>query len=177
MIKKINLNLFNNFYLGNCILFFFMVFNIINVNSQENKQSIFKILKGKELETSVKFLPIGLHTSDGSIVNAFYVGYNYKSFEIAAFKNSYDDITLLALYKREIELYKKLSFIYGLGVMHGYNGKLQNVKGIPFRNSFLYSGAINLSGGFILDYRAYNKISLQINISPVVLVFGVRYLL
>ena len=154
-----------------------LILNIFVINSQEKKKSIWEIFKGKELESSIKFLPFGLHTSDGSFVNAFYLGYNYTSFELAAFNNSYDDLTILALYKREIELYKKLSLIYGLGLMYGYDGKLQNVSGIPFRNSFLYSGAINLSGGVILDYRAYKKFSLQINISPVVLVFGLRYIL
>lgn len=149
----------------------------LNINSQEEKKSFWEILKGKELETSITFLPIGVHTKDGSIIDTYYVGYNYKSFEIAAFKNSYEDLTILALYKREIPLYKKLSFIYGLGLMYGYDGKLQDVSGIPFRNTFLYSGAINLSGGFILDYRTSKKFSLQINVSPVVLVFGVRYIL
>ena len=141
------------------------------------KTSIWKILKGNELESSIKFLPFGLHTKDGSFVNTFYIGYNYKSFEIAAFNNSYDDLTILALYKREIQLYEKLSLIYGLGIMHGYVGKLQSVSGIPFRNSFLYSGPINLSGGIIIDYRAFKNLSLQLNISPVVLVFGVRFIL
>ena len=159
------------------ILTSIIIFNVFILNSQEKKKSILEILKGRKLETSIKFLPYGLHTSDGTLVKALYLGFNYKSFEIAAFNNSYNDLTLLALYKREILLYKKLSLIYGLGVMYGYNGKLQNVNGIPFRNSFLYSGAINLSGGVILDYRAYKKFSLQINISPVVLVFGLRYIL
>ena len=154
-----------------------ILLNILIINAQEEKKSIWKILKGKELESSIKFLPIGLHTKDGSFVNAFYLGYNYKSFEIAAFNNSYDDLTILTLYKREIELYEKLSLIYGLGLMYGYDGKLQNVSGIPFRNSFLFSGPINLSGGLIIDYRAFKRFSLQINISPVVLVFGVRYIL
>lgn len=154
-----------------------LIVNVFIINSQEKKKSIWETLKGKELESSIKFLPFGLHTSDGSFVSPFYLGYNYKSFEIAAFNNSYDDLTILALYKREIELYEKLSLIYSLGVMYGYDGKLQNVSGIPFRKSFLFSGPINLSGGIILDYRAYKKISLQVNVSPVVLVFGLRYIL
>jgi len=154
-----------------------LLFITLSVKSQEEKKSFWQLLKGKELESSIKFLPIGVHTKDGSIVDTYYVGYNYKSFEIAAFKNSYEDLTILALYKREIPLFKKLSFIYGLGLMYGYDGKLQNVSGIPFRNTFLYSGPINLSGGFILDYKTSKRFSLQINISPVVLVFGVRYIL
>lgn len=159
------------------ILYLLVLLNSLNTNAQEEKKSIWKILKGQELESSVKFLPFGIHTKDGSFVNTFYLGYNYKSFEIAAFKNSYDDLTILGLYKRQIQLYEKLSLIYGLGLMYGYDGKLQNVSGIPFRNSFLYSGPINLSGGLIIDYRVLKSFSLQINISPVVLVFGVRYIL
>ena len=159
------------------VILVILFFTTFYVNAQEEKKSFWKTLKGRELETSIKFLPIGVHTKDGSLIDTYYIGYNYKSFELATFKNSYDDLTILALYKREIPLYKKFSFIYGLGLMYGYDGKLKNVSGIPFRNTFLYSGDINLSGGFIVDYRASKKISLQINVSPVVLVFGARYIL
>lgn len=93
------------------------------------------------------------------------------------FKNSYDDLTVALIYKREIEIINKLNFIYGLGIMYGYGGKLQDVSGIPFRNSFLFNGNINATGGVSLDYRIAKKFSVQLNVSPVVLVYGVRFIL
>jgi len=37
---------------------------INNMNSQQKKKSIWEIIKGKELETSITFLPVGSHTKD-----------------------------------------------------------------------------------------------------------------
>jgi len=34
------------------------------MNSQQKKKSIWEIIKGKELETSITFLPVGSHTKD-----------------------------------------------------------------------------------------------------------------
>lgn len=145
--------------------------------AQEKKKSFWEILKGKELESSITFLPIGTHTQDLDILDVWYTGYNYKSLEISGFKNSYDDLTIALIYKREIVLKEKLSLIYGLGIMHGYDGRLKDVEGVPFRNSFLFNGNINATGGVILEYKILKKMSVQLNISPVVVVYGVRFIL
>ena len=42
---------------------------------------------------------------------------------------------------------------------------------------FLFNGNINATGGVSLDYRIAKKISIQLNVSPVVLVYGVRFIL
>jgi|TARA_B110000240_G_C13298252_1_gene367321 hypothetical protein len=154
-----------------------LIFSSLAVNSQDKKKTIWETIKGKELETSITFLPVGSHTKDFDFLDVWYTSYNYKSIELALFKNSYDDLTVAIIYKRQIEIIKKLNFIYGLGIMHGYEGRLQETSGIPFRNSFLFKGDINATGGVILDYRIAKKISVQLNVSPVVLVYGVRVIL
>jgi len=159
-----------------------MFINIININAQEEeeveqKNSIWQTLKGKELKSSISFLPLGIHSSDWAPFGVWWTSYNYKSIEFAAFNNSFDKLTLAILYKREIPLTHKISFIYGLGIMHGYGGRLQNTKGIPFRKSFLFTGDINPIGGALLDYRIAKKISIQLNMSPAVYATGVRFIL
>jgi hypothetical protein len=155
-------------------LLFFCIFNL---SSQQQKKSIWETIKGKELETSITFLPVGSHTKDFDFLDVWYTSYNYKSLELAVFKNSYDFLTIALIYKRQIKLIEKLNFIYGFGIMHGYGGRLQDVIGIPFRNTFIFNGEINGTGGVSLDYRIAKKISVQLNVSPVVLVYGVRFIL
>ena len=150
---------------------------ISNIWSQQKNKSICETIKGKELESSITFLPVGSHTKQFDFLEVWYTSYNYKSIELAVFKNSYDDLTIALIYKRQIQLIEKLNFIYGIGIMHGYGGKLKNVSGIPFKNSFLFNGNINATGGVSLDYRIAKKFSVQLNVSPVVLVYGVRFIL
>jgi hypothetical protein len=154
-----------------------LMFSSLALKSQDKKKTIWETVKGKELETSITFSPVGNHTKDFNFLDVWYTSYNYKSIELAVFKNSYDDLTVAIIYKRQIEIIKKLNFIYGLGIMRGYGGKLEDVPGIPFRNSFLFKGNINATGGVSLDYRIAKKISVQLNVTPVVLVYGVRFIL
>ena len=134
-------------------------------------------MKGKELESSITFLPFGSHTKSLDFLEVWYTAYNYKSFEIAAFNNSYNDLTVALFYKREIEVIEKLSFIYSFGVMYGYGGKLKDLAGIPFRNTFVFNGDVNPIAGIIFDYRIVKKVSIQLNVSPVVIVYGARFIL
>jgi hypothetical protein len=101
--------------------------------SQEKEKPLWRKLLGKPPETSITFLPIGSHTQDFDILDVWYTSFNYKSFEIAAFKNSYDILTVAFICKREIELTDKFSLIYGLGVMEeDFNTYLVYRLEIPF---------------------------------------------
>ena len=165
------------------IIILFVFINSININAQQEekqdaqKKSFLEILKGEELESSISFLPIGIHTDDWAPFGVWWTSYNYKSIEFAAFNNSFEKLTLAVLYKREIQLMHKLSLIYGLGIMYGYGGRLQNTESIPFRNSFLFTGDINPIAGLLLDYRIAKKLSVQLNMSPAVFATGVRFIL
>ncbi|PQJ79533.1 hypothetical protein [Polaribacter porphyrae] len=150
--------------------------NVFVIHAQENEQSFWNILKGKELETSISFLPAGTHYTSLEFNEVWYTSFNYKSYEIAAFKNSFNELTLAALYKRQIGISEKLSLIYGIGIMYGYHGKLVDVPTIPFRKSFLFTGEINPLIGLTLDYRFAKNFSFQVAISPAVAIYGIRYI-
>ena len=122
-------------------------------------------------------MPVATHTKDPDIFGAWYTAYNYKSIEVAAFSNSYRDLTFAIIYKRIVPISEKFSILYGLGAMYGYHGRLKDVGNIPFRNSFLMTGEINPIAGIELDYKISKRFSLHTNVTHAVLVYGVRYLL
>ncbi len=158
------------------ILFLLLVFSL-SFNAQEKKKSFWGTLKGEELETSISFLPFGTHYTSLEFNEVWYTTFNYKCYEVLAFKNSFNELALGALYKREIPINKNFSVIYGIGFMYGYHGKLVDVPTIPFRNTFLFKGEINPLAGFTIDYKIYKNLSFQLSISPAVGIYGFRYIL
>lgn len=154
-----------------------LVINASILSAQKQGKSFWSVLKGNELETSISFLPAGTHYTSLEFNEVWYTSFNYKSYEIAAFKNSFNELTLAALYKRQIGFSQKLSLIYGIGIMYGYHGKLVDTPTIPFRNTFLFKGEINPLLGLTLDYRFAEKFSFQVAISPAVAIYGIRYIL
>lgn len=150
---------------------------LVSLNLKAQRQSFWKTILGEPLETSVTFLPVGTHYTSLEFNEVMYVGFNYKSFEVARFTNSFGDPSLTALYKRKKSVTEKFSVIYGFGVMYGYHGRLKDVETIPFRNSFLFKGEINPLAGVSLDYKIVKKLSLHLSITPVVAIYGLRYIL
>jgi len=114
----------------------------LKLKAQDNKKTLWETLKGKELESSVSFLPVGAHYTALDFVGVWYASINYKSIEFARFTNSFDDLTLAVLYKREIEITENFSIMYSFGIMYGYDGRLKKVEAIPFRKTFLFTGDI-----------------------------------
>jgi hypothetical protein len=159
------------------IIFSLLTLLTLSFNAQNKKKTWWKTLKGEELETSISFLPFGTHYTSLEFNEVWYTTFNYKSFEVLAFKNSFNELALGALYKRKIGITQKLSLIYGIGFMYGYHGKLVDVPTIPFRNTFLFKGEINPLAGVTLDYRFAKKFSFQLAISPAVGIYGFRYFL
>lgn len=160
----------------------FIIFNLLfllslGLKAQDDKKTFWNVIKGNELETSISFLPFGTHYTSLEFNEVWYTTFNYKSFEILAFKNSFNELALGALYKRQIPITEKFSIIYGFGIMYGYHGKLVDVPTIPFRKTFLFRGEINPLAGFTLDYRLTKKLSVQLAISPAVGIYGFRYIL
>lgn len=141
------------------------------------QKSFFKKILGDPLESSITFMPVGTHTRKVDVFGVWYVGYNYKSFEVAAFSNSFSELTIGLFYKRAWNFTKRFSAIYGVGIMYGYHGKLQDVEGVPFRNSFLMTGEINPVAGFELDYKISKRFAIHANITPLVIIYGFKYYL
>ena len=157
-------------------------FSFVNISAQQKndtlfKKSIFKKLWGEKLESGIVFMPIGSHTTAPDVFDVWYTSYNYNNLEIAIFKNSFSDWTLGALYKRAWYLSKKFHIAYGGGIVYGYKGKLKTVKNVPFKNSFLFTGPINPIIGIDVDYKISKKISIHSSISPLIIIYGLKYYL
>lgn len=120
-------------------------------------------------------MPLGSHTRPPDIFGVWFMGYNYKGFEISLFQNSFRDLTFGFSHKRVWKFTDKFSANYGIGILYGYDGRLQNVEGIPFRDSFLIKGKINPVIALELDYKIYKNISIHSNITPLVIIYGIRY--
>lgn len=159
------------------IIFSLLILFSLCLKAQDKKKTFWQTLKGEELETSITFHPAGTHYTSLEFNEVWYTAFNYKSIEIAAFQNSFNELTLAAAYKRKIGITEKFSVIYGVGIMYGYHGKLTEVETIPFRNTFLWSGEINPLAGLTLDYKITKKLSFQVAISPAVAIYGFRYIL
>lgn len=166
------------------------IFNQDSVSTitKVKKKSIFKTIWGDQLQSSVTAMPIGLHTDfekhsskTRSTINglheALYFAGNYKSVELAFFQSSYGQLVVAAFYKRAWNFTKRFSVNVGGGVMYGYDGKLRNTDGIPFRDTWLIKGDINPVAGFELDYRFYKRWSVHTSIAPRIIIYGFRYLL
>ncbi|MFY9243472.1 MAG: hypothetical protein WAO74_10615 [Polaribacter sp.] len=165
------------------ILVLFMAF-LISTNSSAQevandtiKKSFWKKLYGQPVESAIIFMPIGHHIINPDVIFPFYTGINYKGFEISMYANSHNDITTSIYYKRKQNLSEKWSFIYGIGLAYGYDGKLAEVEGLPFRET-LFSGPITPMVGFEFNYKISKKISINLSVAPpVVIAYGIRYAL
>lgn len=162
----------------------------LNIKKKEKTAlgKIWKVVWGDPLQSSITLMPIGLHTDfekhsskTRSTINglheALYFAGNYIGIELAGFQNSYGDLTVAVFYKRAWNFTKQFSVNVGGGIMYGYNGRLQNTDGIPFRDTWLIKGDINPVLGFELDYRFYKKWSVHTSIAPRIIIYGFRYIL
>jgi len=157
-------------------------------HKEKPKRSLLKKLWGSPTKSSVTAMPIGLHTDfekhsskKRSTINglheALYFSGNYRNVELAVFQNSFGDATFALSYKRTWNYTKRFSVNFGAGLLYGYDGRLQNTTGIPFRKTFLIKGDINPLLGFELDYRFYKRWSVHTSIAPRIIIYGFRYLL
>ena len=149
-------------------------FFLINTLYPQKKSILQKII-GDELRSAISFLPFGTHTKDLDIFDAWFIGGNYKSYAFSAFKNSFLEWTFILGYKRAWNFTKKFGVIYGVGIMYGYQGKLQHVEGIPLRDSFLITGAINPVVDLELDYKISKHLSIHSVLTPLVIIYGLQY--
>lgn len=114
------------------LLLFFLFLQTISLYSQTQKEekTIFQTIVGEKLETSIILMLFGFHTKTPNIFGVWYTGYNYKGFEISLFQNSYRDVTLGFLHKRVWRITDKFFANYGVGILYGYDGRLQK-RGNP----------------------------------------------
>ena len=144
-------------------------------SSSKTRKTIFQTIIEEKLETSIIFMPLGIHTKTPDIFGVWYTGYNYKGFEISLFKNSYRDLTFGFSHKRAWRFTDKFSANYGVGILYGYDGRLQNIEGIPLRDSFLFNGKINPVIALEVDYEISKKLCILSSLTPLVIIYGLRY--
>lgn len=144
---------------------------------KQKKKSFFRKIYGEAPKSSIIFMPIGHHIIDPDVIFPWYIGINYKSFELSVYRNSHNSISTSLFFKRKLKLSKKLYLIGGAGLTHGYKGKLQHVRGIPFKKT-LFSGSVTPVVGIELNYVISKRISINFSIvPPVVVAYGIRYAL
>ncbi len=147
-----------------------------NILFSQNKKYIFEKIVGEESETAIAFLPFGTHIVTPDISEVWFIGYNYKSYGISVFKNTYQNWTFVLGYKRVWNFTQRFSITYDIGIMYGYQGKLQYVKGLPFRDTLLFKGPLNPVISFELDYKILKHISIHSIITPtLVIIYGLQY--
>ena len=78
-------------------------------------------------------------------------------------------------YLREISMSKRFRLQYGVGVLYGYKGRLQEVDEIPFNDTFLYSGNLNPTYGIGLEYYVSKKWGVSTLVNPAVIIYGLKY--
>ena len=164
----------------NILFILVIVLSISTLSAQQEKDTIIKKtflqkLWGERLEDGLVFMPIGFHTSDFDFFDVWYTSYSYKSVELAVFKNSFKDWTLGLIYKRTLYLSEKFHINYAGGIVYGYKGTLGDIRTFPFHDSFLFTGNINPILGIDVDYRITKNMSLHSSISPLIVVYGIKY--
>ncbi len=156
-----------------------LLISAISFAQETGKKNFFQVLWGQSPENGITFLPVGTHTKGfkiNDVFGVFYSSYNYKSLEVAVFRNSFKDWTTGVLYKREIPITQKWSVNYGAGIFYGYKAKLSKIDGIPFKKE-AFSGALNpvLGGG--INYRFSKKWAASVLIAPLINIYGIKYYL
>jgi hypothetical protein len=161
------------------LLFAILITSCFTAFSQDEvkKKSVFKTLLGNQIESSVIFLPCATHTIRPDFFGAWYTGYSYKGLEAAVFLNTYRDWTAALLYKRAWNLTKRFSVDYSFGLLYGYKGRLHNIHKIEITNNFLFSGPVNPVAGLELDYRISKRLFFRVDIVPLVVLYGFRYII
>lgn len=159
--------------------FCYLILLIFSVGFTQEKNNFLETLWGEYPKTGITYMPVGTHTYGSKIHKpheTHYIGYNYKFLEIATFINSYHDWSISAMYKRMIPIGKRWSINYGGGIVYGYDGRLQDQQGIPFKK-VLFSGPFNPIFGGGVNFKISDRWLVSVIIAPQINLYGLKYLL
>ena len=151
----------------------------MSTTAAPKKRSIFSYIWGQPVKNSIFYEPLGSHTKDGHRKLKWFqlAGFTYHSFFAMTFINSFNDRTYALGMQRYVYQNKIIALGYGFGLMYGYNGRLANVGGIPFRNSFLFKYDINPLACLLADINLSKRVKMSFVITPLVLTVGLRILI
>ena len=131
---------------------------------------------GPPSQSGIYIFPTGFHTNKiDKNINFKFFGISYKNIHLARFENSFKDPVISLGINRLLYIKNKFTIGYTAGLLHGYKGKLSNVKGIPLRKSFLFTSNINPVIGLSSSYKIHPKIHLATFIEPLVIIYGIKF--
>ncbi|HXH71654.1 MAG TPA: hypothetical protein VNI58_02445 [Mariprofundaceae bacterium] len=149
----------------------------VEAPSDEEQNAFLTFLYGKTPKDGIVFLPYGMHTQTKSkkIAHNNLIGVVYDSFSAGTFINSFNDRTWYLVLIRNIYASHGFGIDYFAGALYGYKGKLATVRGVPFRNSFLFKH--NLNPVISVDgwYEFSDHLQMQVMLTPLVVLGGVKY--
>lgn len=136
---------------------------------------LWSLMRGTTPQSSVVFEPIGYHVVDGLQNKSqpnnlnWMTSVNYHSFTAGTFLNSQERQVYFAGIDRQFYGYKKLSFAYMIGIMHGYNGVLEDTLGHAL------GGDPGLLLAILFRYQLSNHFDFSSSFYGVGLIFGAAY--
>lgn len=146
-------------------------------NTNQNHNQLLDFVWGGAPKNGVIYLPFGRHTQiqDENLTVNNLVGVVYNSISLGTFINSFREQTWYLVVMRNIFSYHGFGIDYFAGILYGYNGKLANVKGIPFRDTFLFKYNLNPIISLDTYYEITDYFHIQAMITPLVILSGIKY--
>jgi len=103
------------------------------------------------------------------------MGVVYNSLSLGTFINSYNDRTWYLVVTRNIFDFHGFGVNYFAGLLYGYAGRLSTVRGIPLADTFLFKSDVNPIVSLETYYEVVDHLDVQLLITPLVALSGVKY--
>jgi hypothetical protein len=148
-----------------------------NLETISDKVNFLDRFYGKTPKDGLIIEPFGIHTTkiNEGLTDNYLVGIVYKSIAAGTFINSFRDRTFYLGVTRNIYASNGFGVDYFLGALYGYHGKLSTVSGVPLRDSFLWKNNINPVVSIDTYYEISEAFKLQLTITPLVILGGIKY--
>lgn len=150
------------------------------ISTREETQkniSFLDFIYGKPTKNGILYLPLGRHTqiAEENFSSNNLIGIVYNSFSFGTFINSFHERTWYLVIIRNIFSYYGFGIDYFAGLLYGYEGKLSQIEGIPLRETFLFQHNLNPVVSLGAHYEVEKHIQAQVMITPLVILYGVKY--
>ena len=154
------------------LIYILLIIKCVIITAQINALNL-----GQTPQNAISIFPAGFHTDEiNKNINFKFYSISYKGYIISSFENSFKDNTYSIGINKNITSKNKITIGYSAGLLYGYNGKLSNTKGIPFRKTFLFQGDINPFLGLNISYKLTKKIEFATFLEPLVIIYGFNFL-
>lgn len=140
-------------------------------------KNLIDFIVGEEAKDGILYLPIGIHPTDinTGTFRHHLIGVAYNSFLFTTFINSRDDRVWGIGLNRNIISYHGFGLGYFVGAGYGYKGHLSTLKGIPFRDTFLFKSNLSPLASINAQYELSDHLQLQVISAVLVVIVGIKY--